>query len=79
MQRRRDMICGVMQMDEQWEGIPPHWMGYFAVDNTDVALERVVAGGGEVKVPAFDMPYGRMAVIADPFGAIVSIAAGMPA
>ena len=73
MQRGMDMICGILQMDGNWEGIPPHWMGYFTVDDTDAALERVVAAGGEVKVPAFDMPYGRMAVIADPFGAIVSI------
>jgi predicted enzyme related to lactoylglutathione lyase len=39
---------------QQWEGIPPHWMGYFGVENTDVALEKVVAGGGKVLVPAFD-------------------------
>jgi len=32
-----------------------------------------VAGGGKVLVPAFDMAYGRMAVIADPAGAAVSI------
>jgi predicted enzyme related to lactoylglutathione lyase len=73
LQRDGAPFCGVMQMDEQWEGIPPHWMGYFAVGNTDVALEKVVAGGGKVLVPAFDMAYGRMAVIADPAGAALSI------
>ena len=73
MQHGFQMVCGVLQMDENWAGIPPHWMGYFAVDDTDAALERVVAAGGQVMVPAFDMSYGRMAVIADPFGAIVSI------
>ena len=73
LQRGEDMICGVLQMDENWAGIPPHWMGYFAIDNTDAALERVVAAGGKVQVPAFDMAYGRMAVIADPYGANISI------
>lgn len=73
LQRNGESYCGVMQMDEQWEGIPPHWMAYFAVDDADAALERVVAGGGKVLVPAFDMAYGRMAVIADPAGAAVSI------
>jgi len=73
MQHGDDMICGVMQMDENWEGIPPHWMGYFTVDDTDAAIERAVAAGGKVMVPAFDMPYGRMAVIADPMGATFSI------
>lgn len=73
MQHSDDMICGVMQMDENWEGIPPHWMGYFTVDDTDAAIERAVAAGGKVMVPAFDMAYGRMAVIADPMGAAFSI------
>lgn len=73
LQRGEEMICGVLQMDANWEGIPPHWMGYFFVDNTDAALEIVVAAGGKVMVPAFDMAYGRMAVIADPFDATISI------
>ena len=73
LQHGFDMVCGVLQMDENWAGIPPHWMSYFTVDDTDAALERVVAAGGQVMVPPFDMAYGRMAVIADPYGATVSI------
>jgi len=73
MQRGEEMLFGVMQMDGQWGDLPPHWMGYFTVDNTDAALERVAAGGGKVTVPAFDTPYGRMAVIADPYGALFSV------
>lgn len=73
MQRGEAMFHGVLQMDEQWEGIPPHWMGYFQVDNTDAAIERAVAAGGKLAVPAFDMEYGRMAVISDPAGAVFSI------
>ena len=67
------MCAGILQMDTNWEGIPPHWMGYFQVDNTDTAIERAVAAGGKVHVPAFDMEYGRMAVIGDPAGAVFSI------
>ena len=73
LQQGEQMVCGVLQMDANWEEMPPHWMGYFAVDNTDAALERVSAAGGKIMVPAFDMSYGRMAVIADPAGAVVSI------
>jgi predicted enzyme related to lactoylglutathione lyase len=73
MQRGEEMLFGVMQMDEQWGDLPPHWMGYFAIDNTDAAVERVISGGGKVIVPAFDTPYGRIAVIADPYGAVFSI------
>lgn len=73
LQRDGEMLFGILQMDEQWGDLPPHWMGYFAVDNTDAALERVLAAGGSVGAPAFDTPYGRMAVIGDPYGAAVSI------
>lgn len=73
LQRGEAMLAGILQMDEQWAGIPPHWMGYFAVANTDAALERAVAAGGQVLVPAFDMQYGRMAVLRDPAGATFSI------
>ncbi len=73
IQHGDDQLCGILQMDESWEGIPPHWMAYFAVDNTDAAVERAVAAGGKLQVPAFDMPYGRMAVLSDPAGANFSI------
>ena len=49
--------------------VPPHWMTYFAVDGTDAAVERVASAGGGVMVPATDIPPGRFAVVADPFGA----------
>jgi predicted enzyme related to lactoylglutathione lyase len=73
LHRGEQMVCGVLQMDENWEGIPPHWMGYFAIDNTDAATEQATAAGGHVLVAPFDMPYGRMAVLSDPFGAAFSI------
>ena len=73
MQRGDDNICGVLQMDENWEGIPPHWTSYFAVDDTDAACEQAAAAGGEVRVPAFHTPFGRIAVLSDPFGATFSV------
>lgn len=73
LQRGEGLRAGILQMDANWEGIPPHWMGYFHVDNTDAAIERAVAAGGKLHVPAFDMEYGRMAVIGDPAGAVFSI------
>jgi uncharacterized protein len=48
-------------------------MNYFYVDNTDATIEKATAAGGTVMVPAFDMPYGRMAVLSDPGGASFSI------
>ena len=51
------------------EGVPSHWTVYFAVDDADATLERIVALGGAVVMPAEDTPYGRLAVAADPTGA----------
>ena len=66
-------VAGVMQMTKEWAGIPPHWMSYFAVENTDAAAAKVQALGGKVSVPPFDTPYGRIAVVNDPTGAVFSI------
>jgi uncharacterized protein len=65
---------GVLQMDQNWpESVPPHWMAYFQVASTDQSCARVGELGGKVCVPAFDSPYGRIAVIEDPQGATFSI------
>ncbi|MGI8961500.1 MAG: VOC family protein [Bryobacteraceae bacterium] len=53
---------------------PPHWMVYVAVENADEAAGRAAELGGNLLAPAFDvMDVGRMAVIADPAGAVFSI------
>ena len=64
---------GVLQMTNEWAGVPPHWMTYFAVEDTDAAAKRVVDLGGKVSVPPFDSPYGRISVVNDPGGATFSI------
>jgi hypothetical protein len=64
---------GVLDMDANWEGLPSHWMPYFAVADLDVALALVQEHGGKMQVPPFDTPYGRMSVIADPAGAYLTL------
>lgn len=65
---------GAMQMNEQWpREIPAHWMVYFAVANTDATLAKLQSLGGAVMQPAFDTPYGRMAVVQDPQKATFSV------
>lgn len=67
-------VCGVLQMDENWpESIPPHWQTYFAVSSTDEAVQQAVRSGGQVRVEPFDAVYGRIAVLADPFGATFAV------
>ncbi len=38
------------------------------VDDLDAALARAVAAGATVEAPPRDAPYGRIAMLADPFG-----------
>lgn len=65
---------GVMQMDDKFpEDLPPHWNIYFATDDTDRTVARVLELGGKQLAPAFDTPYGRMAVVADAQGAAFSV------
>lgn len=69
-----DRVAGRLQMNEEWpDMIPPHWMVYFAVDDIDKACARIIELGGNVNVQPFDVPFGRTAVVSDPWGAHFSI------
>lgn len=59
---------GIMQMDEQWGEVPPHWMVYFSVDDIDQSVNKLQELGGTVCVPAFEIPVGRISVVGDPQG-----------
>jgi hypothetical protein len=52
---------------------PAYWGTYFAVADTDAAVDRAVELGGSVVGPAWDSPYGRMAVVSDDQGAIFAL------
>lgn len=55
------------------EGTPSHWLPYFSVTGVDEAVAAAQSGGGTVVSPAADTPYGRMATLADPFGAVFAV------
>lgn len=65
--------AGVLQMTEEWGDMPAHWMAYFAVEDTDASCETIKKAGGEVKHGPFDTPFGRMAVVSDPVGAVFTV------
>lgn len=60
------------------EGTPPHWLLYFGVADADAAVAAARAGGGTVPADPFDTPYGRMATVIDPAGAVFSIVEATP-
>jgi predicted enzyme related to lactoylglutathione lyase len=67
-------VAGILHMGEKFPAaIPPHWAAYFAVDKIDEAVKTVNELGGKVLNGPFDSPYGRIAVVADPFGAVFSM------
>ncbi len=53
--------------------MPAYWGTYFAVSDTDAAVSKATELGGSVVAPAWDMPYGRMAVVSDDQGAIFAL------
>jgi len=49
--------------------VPAHWMVYFAVEDTDATLAKLEGLGGTVSFGPVDIPAGRFAMVADPWGA----------
>lgn len=63
-----------LRPEQQEQGVPPNWGIYVAVRNADEAARHAAELGGQVYMPPFDVAeHGRMAVIADPTGAVFSI------
>ncbi|MDY7108102.1 MAG: VOC family protein [Planctomycetota bacterium] len=71
-------VGGMMPMvGDCWEGVPPHWMSYVAVDDVDASTKKAEQLGGKVCVPPTDIPnVGRFSVITDPTGATISLFKG---
>ncbi|RVW02615.1 VOC family protein [Rhodococcus spongiicola] len=60
--------------------VPNHWHVYFSVDETDAAVENIIAKGGALMADPYDLPrLGRMAVLSDPQGAVFSVMQSEPA
>ena len=58
----------------QQEGQPPAWTTYVTVDDADVTTKAAREAGGNVLAEPMDvMDLGRMAVFADPTGAVIAI------
>ena len=73
-------IGGIMANPEGAPPMPPHWGSYVTVTNADEIAQRATGLGGTVLVPPMDIPgVGRMVVLQDPQGAVISaIAFAMP-
>lgn len=63
---------GVLPADEAPD-VPAHWRVYFAVEDTDEAVDCALRLGGILLSPPADSPYGRMADVSDPQGGRFSL------
>ncbi len=65
-----DVVASLNVLGDDQPDTPAHWGVTFGVENADAAAERTDVLGGTVVAAPFDAPWVRMAVIADPHGAI---------
>jgi uncharacterized protein len=67
-------VGGIMEIPEHLKGMPPFWYGYVYTPDVDAACKQVIECGGKVLRQPWDIEETiRMAVIADPDGAVVNI------
>jgi predicted enzyme related to lactoylglutathione lyase len=65
-----ESIAGGMAMNSMVPAeVPSYWLAYFAVEDVDAKLARVLELGGHEMLGATDFPGGRFAIVSDPEGA----------
>ncbi len=67
-------VGALYQIGPEQQGMPPSWGSYVAVENADaVAIKAKQLGGTVIAEPMDVFDFGRMAVLQDPTGAIISV------
>ncbi len=72
---RREALGGVVRLDDEAaRHIPPHWLAYTTVPDSDEAAERTTELGGQILHGPAEIPaVGRFAILADPQDAVFSV------
>lgn len=68
-------VAGMMSITPEMGPLPPNWLVYFAVADTDATCASITANGGAVVAPPMDIMPGRFAVATDPQGAVFGVIA----
>lgn len=71
-------IGGLMKLPAEAaaNGMQPAWLGYVGVADVDDSVGKIKAAGGTERMPATDIPgVGRIAMVADPQGAVFYVMA----
>lgn len=71
---------GVLRLDEEMisGGANPFWMGYLHSEDVDATVSSIVDEGGQLRMPAFDLPVGRIAMVTDPQGVPIYVMKPVP-
>ncbi|MEO5586103.1 MAG: VOC family protein [Novosphingobium sp.] len=59
-------------------GARPCWLGYLYTPDVDATIKAIEADGGAVKMPAVDLPVGRIAMVTDPDGSVFYVMTPIP-
>jgi predicted enzyme related to lactoylglutathione lyase len=67
-------VAGLFEMKgKEFEGVPPHWLAYIAVDEIDKRVAAAKQAGAEVIREPFDVEgVGRIAILKDAVGALIA-------
>jgi uncharacterized protein len=66
---------GMVDITNMAPDAPSSWLVYFTVADADAAAETTRANGGQVFNGPFDISVGRLAIVADPHGAMFAVMA----
>src|SRR5205809_455890 len=62
--RGDSQAAGMMRIPKEMGPTPPHWLVYFAVDDSDRTVDKARGMGAKVGVPPTDVPnIGRFAIL----------------
>jgi hypothetical protein len=67
---------GGMMAIPPYDAMVPMWTTFVYVEDVDAIVERVATAGGSVLEKPFDLPEGRVAVVADPSGGMFGVISG---
>jgi predicted enzyme related to lactoylglutathione lyase len=79
IQNGEAMIGGIPPASHRNPNVPPHWLAYFQVGDCDATAASATSMGAKLLLPPMSMEnVGRIAVIADPQGAVFALFQPVP-
>jgi predicted enzyme related to lactoylglutathione lyase len=58
-------------------GTPPHWLSYFGIDDIDAGMAKAEELGGRMLMGPIQIPMAKIAIVADPQGAVFALYDGV--